>query len=100
MTPELKLEKMTAALNAALNELDDQPHALLFLAWEEDCFDYDVPENIAGLPVMHHQYLRNKLGCGYGESIPWIPIWKSYPATASLEYLENFNETYLKIMRR
>jgi len=89
-----KFTKIETALKTALNELppDGKPDALLFLEWEDDCCDYDIPERVCGLPVFHHGRLRNQIYIDRTADVPWVPIWKNRKKQPSLEYLEYFNE--------
>lgn len=94
-TQEEKEKLIKRKLEAALAELEEKPEALLFLSREEDDYDYDVPQEICGLPVFFHPWLLNNLAQMEAAPVPWIPLWRKYDPYTSLEYIENFNETYV-----
>ena len=95
MPPEQKLELEERRLEAALEELRERPDALLCLEVEIEDWDFDIPSEIAGLPVYFSSHLINET---YRQErmykkIPWVPIWKK---SAHLDSIGAFNAAYLE----
>jgi len=82
------------ALALALASLEVMPQALLFLPWDEDR-SCDIPETVFDLPVYYHGKLTNSTDDMKSGEVPWAPMWRKN-IHASREYLDYFNETYLK----